>query len=228
MKRSRINNIVRDMEELARAHGFALPPFAYWTAEDWKQAGHEYDEIRENRLGWDITDYGLGRFDEVGFSLFTIRNGNSKIPEKYPKPYAEKLLMLYEGQTAPMHFHYSKMEDIINRGGGEVYITVFNGRPDGGRMDTEVTVAVDGRRITVPAGTKICLRPGESITITPWLFHDFQVPEKGGRVLLGEVSMCNDDDSDNYFTDPAIGRFPVVEEDERPYRLLCTEYPPAE
>ena len=34
---------------------------------------------RDNMLGWDITDYGLGRFDEVGFSLITLRNGNLKL-----------------------------------------------------------------------------------------------------------------------------------------------------
>ena len=45
-------------------------------------------------------------------------------------------------------------------------------------------------------------------------------------MLVGEVSSCNDDVADNRFFEP-IGRFPAVEEDEPPYRLLCTEYPPA-
>ena len=58
---------------------------------EWKDKGPEYDEIRDNMLGWDITDYGLGKFDEVGFSLITIRNGNVKM-DKYTKTYAEKLL----------------------------------------------------------------------------------------------------------------------------------------
>ncbi len=49
-------------------------------------------------LGWDITDYGLGNFDKVGFSLITIRNGNRKMADKYPKVYAEKLLYLRESQ----------------------------------------------------------------------------------------------------------------------------------
>ncbi len=61
-------------------------------------------KIRDNMLGWDITDYGLGKFDEVGFALITIRNGNVK-NEKYTKSYAEKLLMVQDGQMAPMHFH---------------------------------------------------------------------------------------------------------------------------
>ena len=42
----------------------------------------------------------------------------------------------------------------------------------------------------------------------------------------GEVSMCNDDNCDNRFYEP-LGRFPTIEEDEPPYRLLCNEYPPA-
>ena len=226
MKRSRINEVIKDMENLIKKHGFEIPPFAKWTPDDWKNVGHEYDEIRENALGWDITDFGLDNFDEVGFSLLTIRNGNQKMPQKYPKPYAEKLLMLYEGQKAPMHYHWSKMEDIINRGGNDVYITVYNGSEDNEKLDTDVTVYKDGKVEVVPAGTQVRLTPGESITIMQYMYHDFIVPETGGPVLLGEVSMCNDDENDNCFYEP-IGRFPAVEEDEAPYRLLCNEYPEA-
>ena len=32
--------------------------------------------------------------------------------------------------------------------------------------------------------------------------------------------------TDNRFLNP-LGRFPTIEEDEAPYRLLCNEYPPA-
>lgn len=226
MKRSEINKIIKDMEEFAKEQGFKIPPFAKWTPSEWEEKGHEYDEIRDNKLGWDITDFGLGNFKEIGFSLLTIRNGNQKM-KKYKKPYAEKLLMLYEGQTASMHFHKSKMEDIINRGGNDVYITVYNGAEDGSLLYTDVTVNTDGKLSVVPAGTKIKLSPGESITITPYMYHDFIVPKEGGKVLLGEVSMCNDDDTDNYFLDPSVGRFPEIEEDEPPYRLLCNEYPKA-
>ena len=148
------------------------------------------------------------------------------MPQKYPKTYAEKLLMLYEGQTAPLHYHWSKMEDIINRGGNDVYITVFNGDENKHKLDTDVTVYKDGKKEVVPAGTKVRLTPGESITIMPYMYHDFIVPETGGAVLLGEVSMCNDDENDNCFYEP-IGRFPEIEEDEAPYRLLCNEYPDA-
>lgn len=77
-----------------------------------------------------------------------------------------------------------------------------------------------------PPGTQIRLTPGESIYITQRLYHDFEVEPGTGDVLLGEVSQCNDDSIDNRFN-PPMGRFPAIEEDEPPYRLLCTEYPAA-
>ena len=152
MKRSKINQCIKDMEALIKEHGFELPPFCHWTPEDWREKGHEYDEIRDNMLGWDITDYGLGDFDKVGFSLITIRNGNQNNP-KYKKVYAEKLLMLKEGQHSPMHFHWKKSEDIINRGGGTLIIHLYNDDGEGGLSDTDVTVNSDGRSYQVKAGT---------------------------------------------------------------------------
>ena len=227
MKRSEINHALKEMEEMVRACGFALPPFCHFTPEEWKEKGHEYDEIRDNMLGWDITDYGLGRFAKIGFSLITLRNGNLKMRDRYSKPYAEKLLFLKEGQYAPNHFHWSKMEDIINRGGGNLLIRVFWSLPDG-EMDRErkVELHLDGCETVVPAGTQVRLRPGESISIPQHLYHDFEVESGTGNVLIGEVSQVNDDNTDNHFL-PPMGRFPEIEEDEPPYRLLCTEYPAA-
>ena len=226
MKRSEINRALRDMEKMIDRCSFKLPPFCYFTPEEWKEKGHEYDEVRDNMLGWDITDFGMGDFDKVGFSLITLRNGNVSM-DKYTKPYAEKLLYMKEGQSAAMHFHWNKMEDIINRGGGNVLIGVYNADKEEGLADTDVLIHSDGREYTVPAGTQIRLRPGESITIQPRLYHDFHLEPGTGPVLLGEVSMCNDDNRDNRFYLPA-GRFPVIEEDEPPFRLLCNEYPPAD
>ena len=226
MKRSEINEAIREMEELIREHGFELPPFCKWTPEDWESRNHEYDEIRDNMLGWDITDYGLNDFGKTGFSLVTIRNGNQQMKDKYKKPYAEKLLMVRDGQHAPMHYHAYKMEDIINRGGGNILITVYNKGENEELADTDVTVKSDGRTYTVPAGTAVRLCPGESITIEQFVYHDFNVEPGTGAVLLGEVSMCNDDNIDNYFYEP-IGRFPAIEEDVPAYRLLCNEYPTA-
>lgn len=226
MKRSKINRALRDMEKMIDRCSFKLPPFCYFTPEEWKEKGREYDEVRDNMLGWDITDFGMGDFDRVGFSLITLRNGNVSM-DKYTKPYAEKLLYMKEGQSAAMHFHWNKMEDIINRGGGNVLIGVYNAGKEEGLADTDVLIHSDGREYTVPTGTQIRLRPGESITIQPRLYHDFHLEPGTGPVLLGEVSMCNDDNRDNRFYLPA-GRFPVIEEDEPPFRLLCNEYPPAD
>lgn len=227
MKRSRINRAIKRMEELAKENGFKLPPLCSFTPKEWENKNSEYDEIRDNKLGWDITDYGMGDFEKMGFSLITIRNGNFKMAQKNNKPYAEKLLMLEEGQYSPMHFHWSKMEDIINRGGGNVLIRVYNSTPEGEYDITDVKVCMDGREYYVAPGTQIKLTPGESISIYPYLYHDFTVERGTGAVLLGEVSMCNDDENDNRFYEN-LGRFPIIEEDEPAYRLLCGEYPKAE
>ncbi len=228
MKRSEINAALKAMESFIKEYKFALPPFCAFTPDDWAGKGHDYDEIRDNMLGWDITDYGLGDFKKTGFSLITIRNGNMAMKDKYSKTYAEKLLFMQDGQYAPMHFHFYKMEDIINRGGGDVLIRVYNSTKDED-LDrvNDVTVHLDGRKTIVPAGTQVRLKPGESITIYPYMYHDFTTEAGKGPVLLGEVSQCNDDNTDNRFYEK-IGRFPAIEEDEPPYRLLCTEYPPAE
>jgi len=227
MKRSEINKALRELESMIKEYRYFLPRFADFTPDEWKTKGHEWDEVRDNMLGWDITDYGLGRFDEVGFSLITIRNGNQKRRAEYPKPYAEKFLYLKEGQYALNHFHWYKMEDIINRGGGNVLIRVFNSHEDETvDRESDVTIHVDGETRVVPAGTQVKLEPGMSLTITQRLYHDFEVEPGTGPVLIGEVSQCNDDNTDNHF-DPPAGRFPSIEEDEAPYRLLCNEYPPA-
>ncbi len=225
MKRSEINEIIREMEDCAAENGFHLPPFCAWTPEEWKHKGHEYDEIRDNKLGWDVTDYGLGDFNSWGFGLVTLRNGNQHNP-KYKKVYAEKILYLRDGMKSPCHFHWVKSEDIINRGGGALQIQVYNDDGQGGFASDDVLVNSDGRSYYVPAGSMVTLHPGESITIWPHQYHEFRAVPGTGRILLGEVSQCNDDETDNRFYRP-LGRFPKIEEDEPPYRLLCTEYPPA-
>ena len=224
MKRSEINRALKEMETMCESCGFPLPPFCSFTPEQWQTRGHEYDEIRENKLGFDITDFGNGNFVKIGFTLITLRNGNALKPEKYPKPYAEKLLMLLPGQYAPLHFHFRKMEDIKCLAGGVALIRVYNSLPDESiDYQGEVRVLSDGREYFVPAGTQVELHPGESITIYQGLYHDFEVKEGSGPLLLGEVSMCNDDDNDNRFNPPR-GRFPQIEEDEAPYKLLIGDY----
>lgn len=225
MKRSEINGIIKKFEQMLAEYKFELPPFLFFTPEEWAEKGHEYDEIRDNMLGWDVTDYGEGNYDELGLALITIRNGNVH-NSKYTKKYAEKIMMLQEGQVSPMHFHWNKMEDIINRGGGNVVFRLYNANEDQELADTDVEVFQDGRRYTISAGQPIILKPGESLSLYPCYYHEFTIEPGSGAALIGEVSMCNDDNTDNRFLKP-LGRFPQIEEDELPYRLLCTEYPPA-
>lgn len=224
MKRSEINEALKAMERKIDECCFKLPPFCRFTPAQWEGAGCEYEEVKDNMLGWDITDFGSGDFKKIGFSALTIRNGNVRMAEKYSKTYAEKLLYMQPGQKLPMHFHWKKMEDIINRGGGNVLIRVYKAAEDESLSGEDVQVGSDGKNYMVPAGTQIKLTPGESISLYPYTYHDFMVEKDTGDVLLGEVSMCNDDENDNRFLE-ARGRFAEIEEDEAPYRLLCNEYP---
>ena len=225
MKRSEINQYIREFRATLDAAHFYLPPFCSIPASEWKDLGHEYDEIRNRMLGWDITDFGSGDFKNTGLQLVTIRNGNPEDPQS--KTYAEKIMLVREKQVTPLHFHWFKMEDIINKGGGNLLIRVYNSLPNEEMdMESDVTVHTDGRTYQVKAGTQIRLTPGESISIQPLMYHDFEVEKGTGAVLLGEVSQVNDDNTDNRFN-PPVGRFPEIEEDEAPYRFLCNEYPKA-
>jgi D-lyxose ketol-isomerase len=222
MKRSEINAIMQKADDFIRSRGFYLPPFAYWTPEAWMKKGPEVSEIVNNKLGWDITDFGSGDFNKVGLFLFTIRNGSAQNwQEKQGKLYAEKLMIVEDGQVTPMHFHWSKMEDIINRGGGDLLIQLYKATIDE-QLDKQnpASVSVDGTRRTIDAGGTIRLTPGESITLEPYCYHKFWGQ---GRVLVGEVSMVNDDEHDNRFYEP-VGRFPDIEEDALPLYLLGNDY----
>ncbi|MBN1811561.1 MAG: D-lyxose/D-mannose family sugar isomerase [Anaerolineae bacterium] len=222
MKRSEINSIMCQADAFIHERGFYLPPFAYWTPEEWRAKGEEVREIVENGLGWDITDFGKGDYEKYGLFLFTIRNGN---PDNWQtmqgKLYAEKIMIVGVDQETPMHFHWSKSEDIINRGGGKLVIQLYNATPDEDLAETDVTVSTDGVERVVRAGDTVVLSPGESITLPTRLYHKFWGAES--RVLVGEVSMVNDDRTDNCFHEPT-GRFPEIAEDEPPLYLLCNDY----
>jgi D-lyxose ketol-isomerase len=60
MKRSEINKIIKEAEEFFNQNNFYLPIWAHWTLEDWKNKKDICQEIVNNGLGWDITDFGQG------------------------------------------------------------------------------------------------------------------------------------------------------------------------
>ena len=223
MKRSRINDIIAEADAMIRHYGFTLPPFAYWSPETFKARRAEAKHLIDARCGWDITDYGEGRFDELGLFLFTLRNGRlDDLKRGGGMCYAEKLLISKQDQISPMHTHVIKAEDIINRGGATLVVELF-GSDDAGNFaeDAGGTVWCDGIRRAFAPGEKISLAPGESITLQPGDWHAFW--GEGGDVLIGEVSTVNDDETDNIFRAP-IGRFAQIEEDTDPMHLLVSDY----
>jgi len=220
MKRSEINAIVHETKLFLERMQFRLPVWAAWAPEDWVGHRLECSEVLEGRLGWDITDFGGGDFARRGLVLFTLRNGR---PGRDTKPYAEKVMVVGEAQETPMHCHRSKMEDIINRGGGALVMELLASTPDGDATKKPLEVRIDGCLRMVDPGGHVVLRPGESICLYQSLYHRFYAQPGHGPVLAGEVSSVNDDTGDNYFLEP-VGRFPTIEEDEPPLHLLVTDY----
>lgn len=221
MKRSEINQIIVDAKAFLEEHKFLLPPWAYWGPSDWVKNLDNVSEVINNMLGWDITDFGSGDFYKRGLFLFTLRNGKYKVDKK---PYAEKIMIVEENQETPMHFHWSKMEDIINRGGGNLVIELYNSNKDESIDETKpVRVKTDGVERIIEPGGKVILHPGESVCLEQGFYHRFYGEPGKGKVLVGEVSAVNDDASDNRFQE-TIGRFPKIEEDAEPIHLLVSDY----
>ena len=228
MKRSEINSILRESIAFFKRENFNLPPFAWTRPEEWREMGERAQGIIEAGLGWDVTDFNLGDFVKTGILLFTLRNGmpNEGLGEnaktlKPLKTYCEKIIHMREGQTCPTHYHVSKMEDIINRSGETLCFTLHMAGEDGKSYSEEgFTISRDGVETVCKAGEIIKIRPGESITLPPYLYHSFWA--EGGDVLVGEVSRVNDDETDNFFY-VDIPRFTEIEEDEEPLYLLCHE-----
>lgn len=236
MKRSEINSAIFYVMNSLKENKFPLPPFAYYTPEHWRTVDRSEEEIVDNMLGWDITDFGYGDFEKIGLSVFTFRNGNYYLSDKYPKNYAEKILFVRDGQILPFHYHWYKREDIINRGGGDLEIILYNctkedfddvegGRGDvpGTFSDTDVHTVIDGKKTVVPAGGKVILKPGQSISIAPGQYHQWQGVPGTGDIILFEVSTTNDDTMDNRFYTNGK-RIPEVLEDEKPQYLMFADY----
>lgn len=223
MKRSEINQYLQWAKTLLEANSIKLPPFGYWTMDDWKAKDEKIGTIKEVMLGWDITDYGMDDFETLGATLFTLRNGSLE-DDSIGVPYAEKLIVLKDGQRLPNHYHASKTEDIINRGGGILAIKLYNSLENGDvDYESDVQVDMDGITYTVKAGEELHIPPGHSITLRPFVYHLFWAKAGAGDLICGEVSSINDDNIDNYNAEE-VRRFAEVEEDEPILHPLCNEY----
>lgn len=222
MKRSEINQYICEAKAFMNKHQFYLPQWADWSPKEWATRGTECDDIRQKAMGWDLTDFGSGDFINVGLTLFTLRNGSLVIKDK---SYCEKIMFVRCNQVTPLHFHWHKTEDIINRGGGTLCMKLWKAdRQKEILTDNSLEVKIDGVSTTVKAGEIIRLGLGQSICYEPYLYHTFWAEED--HCLVGEVSTVNDDMTDNRFLYPK-GRFPKIEEDESALYLLCNEYPEA-
>ncbi len=223
MKRSAINEIMAQADEMIRSYGFVLPPFAKWSPDEFQARADVAGHVISSRCGWDITDYGAGRFDEMGLFLFTLRNGRlADLTRGGGMCYAEKLLISKQDQISPMHTHVIKAEDIINRGGATLVVELFGSDAQGNfAQDRGGQVMCDGIMRDFAPGEKLRFEPGECVTLMPGDWHAFW--GEGGDVLIGEVSTVNDDETDNVFRAP-IGRFADIEEDVAPTHLLVSDY----
>ena len=222
MKRSFINRKIDEALAFADRFQVRLPEFAYFTATDWRVKDlSRWREVLDLQLGWDVTDFGMNDFTVRGLVLFTLRNGALK-DRRYRKPCAEKMLIVGVNQETPMHFHFAKMEDIINRGGGDFCMQLYHSTTEEELdLDRPVSVTVDGQARDLAPGEKLVLKPGQGVCYPQRLYHRFWA--EGEPVLGWEVSMVNDDHADNRFHKP-LARFASIEEDEPPTWILCNEY----
>jgi len=220
MKRSEINRAIRRAEALLATHHWTLPRWGRWSAAEFRANPETGKYLAGHQMGWDVTDFGSGDFLKTGLVLFCVRNGITGVDGEIT--YAEKLLVVEEGQVTPSHLHRAKMEDIINRAGGNLVIEFCPADAEGRLVETEATVLVDGVPRVLAPWEPLILEPGDSVTIPPGLYHRFYGEAGRGVVLVGEVSKVNDDRTDNYFLEP-LGRFSKIEEDEAPVRLLWNE-----
>jgi len=220
MKRSEVNTIILQAKAFFGKQNFNLPEWAYWAPAKWAEKKDICSGITENNLGWDITDFGTDNFQQKGLVLFTIRNGNL---EKKGNTYCEKIMIADENQETPLHFHWKKTEDIINRGGGNLVLELFLATTDGDLTNKPVEAIIDGIIYKVDPGEPLILKPGQSIRLEPYMYHRFYGQKASGKVLIGEVSTVNDDENDNHFYE-GIGRFPSIIEDEEPLYLLSSDY----
>ena len=223
MKRSEVNSYIRWAEKFVTDNNIRLPQLAYLSPADLAAMKDRLDVVKKLELGWDITDFGSGKFGELGAVLYTVRNGLADDPT-VGVPYCEKYILMKEGQRLPNHYHVFKSEDSINRAGGDILVKLWNADPKTGKLlDTDVRVRMDGVEHVFKAGEEVTVTKGNSISLTPYISHIFGPKPGTGDCIVSEVSKVNDDHTDNYFVEP-VARFADIVEDEPPVHLLCNEY----
>lgn len=148
----------------------------------------------------EITDLGLGEFEQTGLALVTYIN---------TERVCAKELVLLPGQTCPEHLHppvngQPGKEETFRCRWGEVYLYV-PGEP----TSYPIAKPPKGREKTYTVWHQIVLKPGEQYTIYPETWHWFQGGPEGA--VVSEFSTRSTDEND-LFTDQEIRRAPEVRE----------------
>jgi D-lyxose ketol-isomerase len=216
MKRSFIDARIDAMLAMCGRHGVALPPFALWREQDYRADPEAARRIAQAGLGWNVNEFKLGGYAAEGLSVFTLRMGDwRRLDHGRGRLYAEKALMAEDGQRTPRHYHIVKTEDVVNRGGARFVVELFKVDRAGAPLKERFHVLKDVKTLDLAAGDRVALAPGESLTLEPFVAHAFWA--EGGATLAGEVSLVNDDASDNYFLPPPDSPAPIEEDAPKRY-----------
>ena len=219
MKRSFIDARIEAMLSFCERHGVKLPPFALWSEDRYRADPAAARRVAEGGLGWNIVEFTPGAFAHEGLSVFTLRMGDwRKLATGRGRLYAEKALMAEDGQRTPHHYHIVKTEDVVNRGGARFVVELFKVDRSGAPLKERFRVLKDAAMLDLNAGDRVSLEPGESLLLEPFVAHAFWA--EGGKTLAGEVSLANDDSSDNYFLPPQALAAPI--EEDQPKRFVTT------
>jgi D-lyxose ketol-isomerase len=216
MKRSFMDARIEAMLTMCERCGARLPPFALWREEDYRADPAAAARIFEGGLGWSVVEFQPDQFAELGLTLFTLRMADwRQLSHGRGRLYAEKALLVEAGQRTPHHYHIVKSEDIINRGGAKLVVELFKVDRGGAPLKEKLRVLKDVKSLELSPGAHVTLEPGESLTLEPFVAHAFWA--EGGATLGGEVSLANDDRTDNYFLSALPPPAPVDEDAPRRY-----------
>ena len=216
MRRSFIDGRIEAMLEFCARQRFALPPFALWGETQYRADPAAARRIAEAGLGWNVVEFKPDGFASDGLTLITTRMGDwRKLGNGRGRLYGEKAIMALDGQRTPHHYHVVKTEDILNRGGARFIVELFKVDASGARTSDRFDVLKDAAMLNLAPGDRVTLEPGESIVLEPFIAHAFWA--EGGPLLAGEVSLANDDFTDNYFTPPLPPAAPIEEDESARY-----------
>jgi hypothetical protein len=217
MKRSFIDARIETTLAFCERHGVRLPPFALWGEDDYRANPAAASRILEAGLGWNIVEFQPGNFAKAGLSAFTLRMGDWRLlSHGRGRLYAEKALLAEDGQRTPHHYHIVKTEDIVNRGGARFVVELVKVDRAGVALKERFRALKDVKTLELGPGDRVTLEPGESLTLEPFVAHAFWA--EGGATLAGEVSLVNDDRTDNYFLPPLPPSAPI--EEDAPRRFI--------